>query len=85
MVSAHFGRRFHRSPIVIDRASGGNDQAVELVGRRSLGDRRSASGVASSAEEHAGDALAVLHIKECEIGEFRSSGHLAYELARRAG
>ena len=48
-------------------------------------DERSASGVASSAEEHAGDALAVLHIEGCEIGEFRSSEHLAYELARRAG
>ena len=48
-------------------------------------DGRSASGVASSAEEHAGDALAVLHVKGCEIGEFRSSEHLAYELAHRAG
>ena len=48
-------------------------------------DGRSASGVASSAEEHAGDALAVLHIKECEIGEFQSSGHLAYGLAHRGG
>ena len=46
-------------------------------------DGRSASGVASSAEKHAGDALAVLHIKGCESGEFRSSEHLAYELARR--
>ena len=87
MVSAHFGRRFHRSSVVIDRAAGGNDQAVELLGRRSLVDGRSAlaSGLASSAEKHAEDALAVLHIKECEIGEFRSSEHLDYELARRAG
>ena len=85
MVSDHFGRRLHRSSIVIDRAAGGNDQAVELLGRRSLVDGRSASRVASSAEEHAGDALAVLHVKGCEIGEFRSSEHLAYELARRAG
>ena len=85
MVSAHFGRRFHRSSIAVDRAAGGNDQAVELLGRRSLVDGRSASRVASSAEEQAGDALAVLHVKGCEIGEFRSSEHLAYELARRAG
>ena len=85
MVSAHFGRRFHRSPIVIDRAAGGNDQAVEVLGRRRLVDGRSASGVASSAEEHAGDELAVLYVGGCEIGEFRSSGQLAYELARRAG
>ena len=78
-------RRFHRSSIVIDRAAGGNGQAVELLGRRSLVNRKSASRVASSAEKHAGDALAVLHIKGCESGEFRSSGHLAYELAGRAG
>ena len=84
-VSAHFGRRFYRSSIVIDGAAGGNDQAVELLGRRSLVDGRSASGVASSAEEDEGDALAVLHVKGCEIGEFRSSGHLANEFARRAG
>ena len=84
MVSAHFGRGFHRGSIVIDRAAGRNDQAVELLGR-SLVDGRSTSGLASSAEEHAGDALAVLHVKGCEIGEFRSSEHLAYELARRAG
>ena len=84
-VSAHFDRRFYRSSVVIDRAAGGNDRAVELLGRRRLVDGRSASGQASSAEEHAGDALAVLHVKGCEIGEFRSSGHLAYELARRAG
>ena len=50
-----------------------------------MGDQRSASGLASSAEEHAGEALAVLPVKGCEIGEFRSSEHLAYELARRAG
>ena len=80
-VSAHFGRRFHRSS---NRAAGGNDQAVELLGRRSFVDGRSASGLASSAEKHAGDALAVLHVKGCEIGEFRSIGHLAYEVARRA-
>ena len=85
VVSAHFGRRFQRSSIVIDSAAGGNDQTVELLGRRSLVDGRSASGLASSAEKHAGDALAVLHIKGCEIGEFRSSEHLAYELTRRAG
>jgi len=36
---------------------------------------RSASGLAPSAEEHAGDAPAVLHEKGCEIGEFRSSKH----------
>ena len=82
MVSAHFGRRSHRSSIGIDRAASGNDQAVGLLRRRSLVDGRPASGLASSAEEHAGDALAVLHVKGCEIGEFRSSGHLAYELAR---
>ena len=64
------------------RAGGGNDQVVKLLGRRSFVDGRSASGLASSAEEHAGDALAVLHVKGCEIGEFRSSGHLVYELAR---
>ena len=29
--------------------------------------------------------LAVFHAKGCEIDEFRSSEHLAYELARRAG
>ena len=48
-------------------------------------DGRSASGVASSAEKRAGDALAVLHVKgheNYEIGEFRSNEHLAYELAR---
>ena len=83
-VSARFGRRFHRS-LIAYRAAGGNDQAVKLLGMRSLLDGRSASGVASSAEEHAGDALAVLHIKGCEIGEFRSSERLAYELAHRAG
>ena len=85
MVSDHFGRRIHGSSIAVDRDAGGNDQAVELLGRRRLVDGRSASGVASSAEEHAGDALAVLHIKECEIGEFRSGEHLANDLARRAG
>ena len=85
MVSAHFGRRFHRSSTVIDRAAGGNDHAVELLGRRSFVDGRSASGLASSAEKHAGDALAVLHVKGCEVGEFRSSEHLAYEPVRRAG
>ena len=79
MVSAHFGRRFHRSSVVIDRAAGGNDQAVEQLGGRS------ASGLASSAEEHAGDALAVLHVKGCEIGDLRSNEHLANDLARRAG
>ena len=42
-------------------------------------DRRSASGVASSAEKHAGDALAVLNVKGCEVGEFRSGEHLVYE------
>ena len=47
-------------------------------------DGRSASGVASSAEKHAGDALAVLHVTGCEIGEFRSNEHLANDLARRA-
>ena len=82
---AHFGRRFHGSSIVIDRAAGRNDQAVEVLGKRSLVDGRSASGLASSAEKHAEDALAVLHIKECEIGKFRSSDHLAYELVSRAG
>ena len=77
VVSAHFGRRYHRRLIAIDRADGGNDQARELLGRRSLVDGRSASGVASSAEKHAGDALAVLHVKGCKIGKFRSSDHLA--------
>ena len=48
-------------------------------------DGRSASGLASSAEKQAEDALAVLHVNGCEIGEFRSSGRLAYELVRRAG
>ena len=47
--------------------------------------RKSGSGVASSAEEHAGDALVVLHVKGCEIGEFWSSEHLAYELVCRGG